>query len=525
MNSGVAEFSAFCTAIDEAAMKFASGWHRLPAPAAALEYRGINLGYLCEKDFVYHFVGALKRLVPDAAKADGTDEGQRLAATTGRRKASAFFRTALQNTLRPIFNAAVKAARGQEALKVLVSSDIRHVRPVIDSLAREHSAGVLYLRESFGPRQLRDFWANKVQFLLEEDFNGPALQLPSMDLTRIEAELERYFTFRGGNFWPAVREKMLGFFHNDRMRLARRVDAFYALFSRHRISAVLMDEDICEFNKTLASVARQMGIYSLVVQHGIPAQKVGFYPLTADEMAVWGDWMKERMMRWGIPGERLPVEGAPQYDRFFQAAGQDAEKIKKESFRALGLDDALPTVLLATQPLHEASRPELAGINHSRRLNAELVRAAAALLRKDARLQLIIKLHPRDLEAALTQALINEFAPLKDRIRMVQHVDPRRLLPCCDVLVTTWSTIFVEAAIFDKPVILVDPLQDAKFLPPEGGGPLFFAKNAEEMCRHLMDCLRSRPASRRAFFLKNLLFSPGGAADRVADRIVQKCVR
>ena len=59
------------------------------------------------------------------------------------------------------------------------------------------------------------------------------------------------------------------------------------------------------------TVARQLGIASIVIQHGFIGQEWLHYPLWADKICVWGEVDKQWYMARGVPAGRIAVTGNP----------------------------------------------------------------------------------------------------------------------------------------------------------------------------------------------------------------------
>src|SRR5206468_6501215 len=62
----------------------------------------------------------------------------------------------------------------------------------------------------------------------------------------------------------------------------------------------------------LMVVARQRGIRSLLLQHGMAGPD--FTPLLADAMLMWGPSSEDVMVSYGLPRARLLAVGSPRHD-------------------------------------------------------------------------------------------------------------------------------------------------------------------------------------------------------------------
>ena len=549
--------------LDDVAYQFACGWHRQTVVHRALLYRDVPIGVVFEKDLIRYFICVIKRFflieklirketpqnllriskkttVSPAVGEQGEHELQEILAILGDTKKIQVWNTAsageevLFRTHRPsaailikqavrglsdgfarsIVNRFISISSDSPAREVLISSDMTHARNVLDRLVSRGKYRMLYFRENFGPRLSWEFWTKKVLFLTETDFKSEKLlnPLPEYDWKAISADLERYLVFQDISIWRVVEAKIRGLFERERPSAAKRIDAFYTMFSQRNIGAVLVDEDVCEFNKALVLVAKRFNIYTLVIQHGMTTLQVGFSPLSADAMAVWGDYSKKRMVDWGADKSRLIVTGPPRYDVFLNSHWN------KRQAREVG------PLLLATQPFREGIRPAVARVHSSKSVNEWLIRGTLQALQENPGLRLVIKLHPRDRNVPFTQQILGQFPGLRARVKVLQHADTFDLLRKASIVLSTWSSIFTEAVIFQKPVIVVDALEGDLLLREFENSMFRFAVNEGELRQHLrrfISSLGQFSFDKEQRDLLQHLVTPtdGHAADRICDII------
>ena len=176
-----------------------------------------------------------------------------------------------------------------------------------------------------------------------------------------------------------------------------------------------------------------------------------------DRLVVWNDLMKTQAVDLhGYQPDDIRVAGVPQWDRYFR---DGATTDRAAFFRRIGADPARRLVTLTTTPQELYSHHD-----HVLRVMAGAVR--------DGRwpsVQILVRLHPRDDRAKYAQfegtpGIIIE-KPFRDTVRAgdglavdvtadsQQHLADT--LRHSDVIVNVASTIAVEAAIFDTPVVNV----------------------------------------------------------------------
>jgi len=183
-------------------------------------------------------------------------------------------------------------------------------------------------------------------------------------------------------------------------------------------------------------------------------------PGPSASLVVWNNIMKDEAVEgFGFAQERVFVSGVPRFDRYFQRQGP---RTRRDFFSALGLDDdrKLLTYATAGDRLFEPAD----AVTPEPELCKELVDAAVS--GRFARpVQVIIRLHP--------QANPEDWKHFRDRSNVLVQVpgratgfrdrdlseDEEQLLAetMChsDVVVNVASTITIDAAIFDTPVVCV----------------------------------------------------------------------
>jgi len=177
-----------------------------------------------------------------------------------------------------------------------------------------------------------------------------------------------------------------------------------------------------------------------------------------DRLIVWNDLMKHQAVDLhGYEPDEIRVAGAPQWDLYFRpgpAVTRDA------FFRRIGADPQRKLVTLTTTPRELYSHHD-----HVLRVLAGAIEAG----RWPCATQILVRLHPRDNRAAYaaferTPHVILE-KPFRSTVRAGDGLDVdvtaenqqhlADTLRHSDVIVNVASTIAVEAAIFDTPVVNV----------------------------------------------------------------------
>ena len=230
-----------------------------------------------------------------------------------------------------------------------------------------------------------------------------------------------------------------------------------ALFDRHNpVLLVVSNPGLILSEVPLLRTAARRRIRSVAVDPSwdnftnklIPVRRV-------DRLIVWNDLMKEQAIALhGYESGQIRVAGTPQWDRYFH----DDIIVPRDTFmRRIGADPAKKLVTLTTSPA------ELYGhFDHVIR-----VMAAAIAGGRWPNTQVLVRVHPRDdisryAQFSSTPNVIIE-KPFKPTVRagdgmaVDMTADTQRHLANTmrhsDVVVQVASTIAIEAAIFDTPVV------------------------------------------------------------------------
>jgi hypothetical protein len=185
-----------------------------------------------------------------------------------------------------------------------------------------------------------------------------------------------------------------------------------------------------------------------------------------DSYIVWSERMKQELQEFYPQSRNRPVTiaGAPQYDVFFQT---EFHVPRSEFLNAYGLDPARPVIL------YSLGSPNMIREDYGALAFLDKASAHPSL----SRAQVIVRAHPGHLEKGLTelekirarfpQAVIQSPRkhwrkfPFQGEEAIVEWVNTLRH---ADVVINLASTMAVDAAIFDRPVVNID-------FDPEPGRP------------------------------------------------------
>ena len=187
----------------------------------------------------------------------------------------------------------------------------------------------------------------------------------------------------------------------------------------------------------------------------------------------WTDTMKNEIIKLSdIDEDKISVTGSAQFDHYFS----DVEVSRDEFNNKFRLNENIKTLFFATRgPNTYAS-------------NAEIIREICNSIRKQEILnsQLIVRIHPlhyRDDKIEKYKTLFQTYNNLENEfsdilrinypvfkksdsnflLKKENSLDLHSLLKYSDVIINVFSTINIEGAIFDKPLINISYQKNSKF--------------------------------------------------------------
>jgi hypothetical protein len=264
--------------------------------------------------------------------------------------------------------------------------------------------------------------------------------------------------------------------------------------------------------KSVALQGRRRGVPTLNVQHGIRVDSPWLEDQLFDRLAVFGERDRELFIRRGASPMRVVATGMPRYDRL--ALRQDL-KSRAEVAADLELDPERPIVVFASQA-------PIGRITSYLKAQTHLAVADAALALPEV--QFVVKLHHVAQDHVPDEV---QSHPGAARMVTVRHYDLYDLLNACDVMITIYSTVGLEAAILDKPILIINLSQLPDFIPYTEEGVAVTASCPEQVSvyiRRLLNdqALRQRLAAARDVFLRRYVYrADGRSADRLAQLMEQ----
>ena len=239
--------------------------------------------------------------------------------------------------------------------------------------------------------------------------------------------------YEGVNIWRSIELGFTYYFMHRFIDIVRYGEIAKEVIHAENPDVVVTIDDRSPFGKTVNVVSKSLGVPTLMVQHGIVADHPIYGPICSDKMAVFGHAFKDALVKRGVNPDDIVVTGQPRFDVLV-----NTKYDKKWIYEKLNLNGEKGLIVFASTDLPDDEK-ELT------------VRELCAAMKQFPDKQLVIKPHPSDDDAMFVD-LLCKFK--SDAI--VVHDYLYELLSACDLLITTWSTVGLEAMILDKPIIVIN---------------------------------------------------------------------
>jgi len=215
--------------------------------------------------------------------------------------------------------------------------------------------------------------------------------------------------------------------------MIRYIETINNMLSVEKPKLLVVMNEINTIGNIAVSVANQKKIKILCIQHGAMADILGFTPVSADKIAVWGNSSRKALIKKSVPKEKIVITGAPQFDNLRKFNTKITENIARE----IGLDLSKKYVLFTTQniPLIE-----------------ETVKYLCIAVKSIPGLQLVIKTHPAEYSIKNYQQIIKE-SGVKG---IITNKYLYSLIKGCSVMITVSSTTGLETLIMGKYLITIN---------------------------------------------------------------------
>lgn len=478
--------------LDQTAKHFARHWFLEEPLASKMTFHGINLGSLYIRLAAHAFIGMLRamtlflnffdthRVTQVRLVDDGTYWGEVVTWVAAQRSIPVEKITFpskkpavnLMQTAKETLKAGLRPwarwhSRKAPTEGILYSCSLKYALPFFKQSHKKN----YFLRETFSWEALWSGLQHHFFHLLPGYYASIAEEASqATDLLALDASFKHssFFMFNGKNIWPIVRVYLKELLEKEYPQAKKFIRAFNALILHLKPSAIVVEEDVCVFNKALVLAGRASDVPTYVLTHGIPAMEVGSVPSSADSILVWGESSKKRLLDWGADPAQILEIGAPQYTELNEFR-PDRERAK--ICRRFSLAPQKTIILLASSPFRTNERPDFFQTPLTASAISQMLKITLDFVSSHENTSLIIKLHPSDQMPWWTERHIAQYpSATVQRVHCLQRADSLPLVAGSDLLLTLGSTIYFEGLLLNKPVMTFDhssPNRYFSFLSPE----------------------------------------------------------
>lgn len=338
------------------------------------------------------------------------------------------------NFLRPIKNK-----------KILIYSDLNRVEVITELLKKE----VIFLRDSLPTSLFFPLLSKGIIIKLTSDYRISLKQKENLSrvademINKMEKSSEVLY-LSNNNFSCYVKKYLLLIWQKELAHVFQRIEQFHSLFKTVPIVALLVDEDRTVDKNLLVQVSKQYSCKSYVNCHGEPFLKIGYIPLVADYIFVWGEHQKTILIQAGLEANKIIVNGSSKHDLYVNV---DTAVIKRKICKDLQLSQSKTILLIAPHPIFD-KRTVWKRILWPQ--NEAIIRTASTF----KELQIVVKLHPGDVCGPEIRFLAKSLGIREESI-LIKY-DSLVLAKGVDLLIVNKSTFAIDGLAYQKPVVLAD---------------------------------------------------------------------
>jgi len=270
------------------------------------------------------------------------------------------------------------------------------------------------------------------------------------------------FQFQRISLWEIVNQRFDFLFGNHFINVIERLELIKKVIKTEKVSLVVLSNDLATAYRAVALMAKQMRIRSLVIQHGLVGDVDNSADIISDKMAVWGKAHKERWIELGVEKEKLVITGCPRYDRYYRVFNVKKEReIINNVLNLNGYKGIFVLPVESGEGFYDFKY--FLGPSYSYKDTDKFLSAIFKAMYEFPEKVLIVKNKPQDKYGPLAKNLAKKMG-LKN-VLVTEDIDLFHLLPACELLISSQSTVILEALIVGKPVVTVN-LRDTKDIFP-----------------------------------------------------------
>ena len=472
--------------LDNFVIELTTGWYKNKKIANSLEIQGVNIGYLLELELLPYFFHKLKRFIGVLNVIKKEEPKRIITASLGNFVLPTDKIEHLNHSTHSdngLFydNIEIPICIGSRTKTIKISREkYQSIKKIVDSIissffikkfdpAKKTNRKNILLME-FNPENYFDLiraLANQKHNVILLNQRRPVItNLSSLKIVRSTGckicqmpkavpasqglsylwsnkAFEEIFSVDGRSFWNCIRVDFANVIEKRYFEIIHKVAGAESLLNNVRVDLILDWAHTATEEKIISSLAHAKNIPIITLQHGSYPTNENFskyLPLqpiipSENKIAVWGDIMKNYIVKHGGSNDSIIISGSPKHDKFFKN-----EKKKSNA------------VLIVVSELYH-SNFEGTDTRIFERLD-RYVMQLLILVRKLSDKGIIVKLRPSQTPYDI-QATIDMRPP---NISVYKTQDIYDVMQMCDTVISmNFSTAVLDAMILDKPTMTILP--------------------------------------------------------------------
>lgn len=342
-----------------------------------------------------------------------------------------------------------------------------------------------------------------------------------------DAKFKNSFNYKGLKIWQFI-EKIIGkFITCNFYQVNNNIVFLEKLYKCLEPKIVIAREAVRIPEKTIVLTAKQAGIPTLVIQHGMLSEAYPPYrKLHSDKIALWGKAAADWYLAYGNDITKCVITGKLQHDLLYSKK-DNYENEGKNLLLKIGADSNKVTILyipsiLKTGPVRNSVYRSSSKDSEFFALNS-ILNIAESFPDK----QLIIKIHPFDL-VDLNSLRDNPKIKKFPNIFIVKNADVMPLIKVSSlVIISLFSSCVLDAVIFNKPIISLNFYKRDYLIPFVQRGVMLSVTEPERLCQAVRQIFEDRKlgewfASNRESFIYDYAYKIDGKCSQRVKDIIRK---
>ncbi len=330
--------------------------------------------------------------------------------------------------------------------------------------------------------------------------------------------------YNGIPLWPLLKNKFKFFFLNRSPEAIKCIETSLNLIKKESPKVVFSVDETSMYSRAIIVAAKANKIPTLGIQHGMIfdesfeylhlknevhpklSAKAPFCPI-ADTTFVYGKYTHDILTNIGnYPKKNVKITGQPRYD-FLPRINQLFKK--EDVYKDFNLDPNKKLVVFTTEALEKEECGDFSN-------------AVFKGVEELGDVNFIVKLHPREHEDFHTLSK-NYKIPSK----VVKDYNTFKILHACDTVIVMHSTIGLEAAMIDKPVVVVNVTGNPDVISYTDEGIAIAAYKHSDVAKtihktlHDKETLNKLEKGRKEFVKRHVHSTDGKATQRISEEILK----